>query len=442
MDHEIPGKSTVAATSTADETKSSNKYTKWFHEKIDFFLDKWSTNKWEANVDLSVFGEQLGLRFILTDENDLFESSKTVKDTETSESAVSLDVIRNVTAEISNFSDELESLMYFGSEFEDEIEWNIRDVDFQFSLIRLKFYSADNNLAFTKYLHLDQSNNIADCGCDLDCVFSNGICSEYENGEEYHFMKVITTFDTFSTSREIRNLEQSCKAIRVVADFMFGQECHGKDSENEKNAVAEGIISTMHRRQQMLNDSTRKPDVIFRLTSGETVMAHQEVLLEGRSEMLKSMIESDMKEAKSGEINVSDESFTLSIFQDFLNGVYGGWTEREMELNCNDFQLLFSRFKICDYYLAPELLDVNVGMIIGNPHSAFSSSSALEMYEMGCIYKIPCLKTRCLQWLEYKEELHKEDKDRKVLDALKAEVEELARTLEDRSNWIPLMKFL
>lgn len=195
--------------------------------------------------------------------------------------------------------------------------------------------------------------------------------------------KFSTKFDAFCTPTEMRNLEQRSKknAIRVVADIMFGQEC---DFENDKNAEAQAKISTMYtlsRRQEMLNDSTRKPDVIFRLTTDETIMAHQEVLLEGRSEMLKSMMQSNMKEAKSREIPVSDETFTISAFEDFLNGVYGDWTEREMELKCNDFQLLFSRFKICDYYLAQELLDVNVGLLIGNPHSAFSNSSAL-MYEI------------------------------------------------------------
>lgn len=160
-------------------------------------------------------------------------------------------------------------------------------------LVRLKLYSADNSLAFTKYLHLDQSNETADCGCDLYGVFSNGFCSEYEVGEDFHFMKFCTKFDAFCTPTDMRNLEQRSKknAIRVVADIMFGQEC---DFENDKNAEAQAKISTMYtlsRRQEMLNDSTRKPDVIFRLTTGETIMAHQEVLLEGRNEMLKSKMQ-------------------------------------------------------------------------------------------------------------------------------------------------------
>lgn len=60
------------------------------------------------------------------------------------------------------------------------------------------------------------------------------------------------------------------------------------------------------------------------------------------------------------------------------------------------------------------------------------------MYELGSIYNIPCLAGT----VAGEEELCMIDKDGKLLNALKTEVEELARTLKDISNWMPLMKFL
>ncbi|CAG7833735.1 unnamed protein product [Allacma fusca] len=261
---------------------------------------------------------------------------------------------------------------------------SFRRVRFRYCRVKIKFLGKFDNTVVTKFMHVDPDNKcnlMEHSHCDISSSFNaafipratlKSICQKQRR--------------TIGQSEDVEFIP-----VSVCAEILFSKPSYSTRPATSK-PEADNWIKRLRR-------DTSFTDVTFKVKSKDSAVepyasqgfAAHKCVLAARSPVFAAMFQSNMKETRSGEIELPDVN--AAAMQAFLHSIY----ETSVSMLGVNTKKNLDVLALAHKYQIDDLVEGCTQNIVNIPLDEMPIKAALEVFAAGSKYQIPDLEFKALQ---------------------------------------------